>query len=144
MAATHSPQASERSGGLPPSAEKRAPLDDAVKKAFDFAADLTRQLITLATGLVGLALTVGKDHLKTAIALHGPLVIGTLATFLVSILFGVLTLMALTGVLDQDPARPPLPISIRCPSVRVYSAMQAVLFLCALGLMVTCMIVTTR
>jgi hypothetical protein len=120
------------------------PLDEAVKKAFDFAADLSKQLITLATGIVGLALTVGKDHLREAFTEHRALVIGSLAIFLASVLFGVLTLMALTGVLDQDPARKAHPISIRCPSVRIYSAMQAVLFLGAMALMVTCVIVTTR
>lgn len=40
-----------------------ADVDDQLKKAFDFAADLAKQLITLATGIITITITFAKDFL---------------------------------------------------------------------------------
>jgi hypothetical protein len=68
--------------------------DEREKKVFDFAADLTKQLITLSTGIVTLTLLLSKDVV-------GPRLLAVLAWafFLLSTLFGLWALMALTGTL---------------------------------------------
>jgi len=68
--------------------------DDREKKAFDFTADLTKQLITLSTGIVTLTLLLSKD-------LGGPKLLAAFAwsCFLISTLCGLWALMALTGTL---------------------------------------------
>jgi hypothetical protein len=111
-------------------------MEEAVKKAFDFAADLTKQLITLATAIIGLTVTLGKDVLQKTPPNSRPWAIASWTAFLFSIACGILTLMALTGTLDQDPKRPPVPVSIRCSSVKTYSGLQAISFLAALILTV--------
>lgn len=76
-----------------------AQLDPAIEKAFDFAQEATKQLIALATGVIALTITFLTDVLKT----EGSA--GFLQTawvlYLVSIVFGVLTLLMLTGNLER-------------------------------------------
>jgi hypothetical protein len=69
-------------------------MEERSKKAFDFAADLTKQLITLSTGIVTITLLFSKD-------LAGPRELAVLAWvfYLLSTLFGLWALMALTGTL---------------------------------------------
>jgi hypothetical protein len=63
-------------------------------KAFDFVADLTKQLITLSTGIVTITLLLSKDF-------TGPRIPALLAWtfYLLSTLCGLWALMALTGTL---------------------------------------------
>jgi hypothetical protein len=56
-------------------------MDERVKKAFDFAADLAKQLITLATGLIALTITFSKDFIQHAPAASQDM--GTLGMVLV-------------------------------------------------------------
>ena len=69
-------------------------MNDRQKKAFDFASDLTKQLITLSTGIVTVTLLFSKDLL-------GPkwLAVAAWAFYLFSTVFGLWALMALTGTL---------------------------------------------
>lgn len=43
-----------------------ADIDERTKKAFDFYADSTKQLITLSTAIIALMITFAKDILKPA------------------------------------------------------------------------------
>lgn len=122
------------------------PLDERIKKAFDFYADATKQLITLSTGIIALMITFAKEILKT---LSGPAKIPLMAAlivYLVSILFGSGTLLNLTGQLEpynkekvpEDEWTPetwPRP-SIHDSRVNRYSKLQIVLFLFATSLIV--------
>ncbi|MGA3295415.1 MAG: hypothetical protein ABSE45_15715 [Candidatus Acidiferrales bacterium] len=69
-------------------------MNERQKKAFDFAADLTKQLITLSTGIVTITLLLSKDF-------FGPrlLAVAAWAFYLFSTVFGLWALMALTGTL---------------------------------------------
>lgn len=71
-------------------------------KSFDFAQDLTKQLITLATAIIGLEITFAKD-LVTNITdgLLQILLGGSWVLFLFSIVAGIFTLMSLTGTLNN-------------------------------------------
>lgn len=70
------------------------------KKAFDFASDLTKQLITLSTGIVTLSVTFSKDIIGEVDDSKSYILFTSWIAFILSLLFGVLTLMALTGNLD--------------------------------------------
>jgi hypothetical protein len=70
------------------------------KKAFDFAADTTKQLITISTAIITLTVTFSKDILGSSINSPKTLLICTWAVFILSIICGVLTLMTLTGTLQ--------------------------------------------
>ena len=121
-------------------------LHERLKKAFDFYADATKQLITLSTGIIALMITFAKEILKT---LTGPAKIPLMAAlilYVISICFGLGTLLNLTGQLEpyndqkvpQEEWRPenwPRP-SIHDSRVNIYSKLQVVLFIFATSLIV--------
>ena len=69
-------------------------MDEREKKAFDFAADLTKQLITLSTGIVTITLLFSKDFVGSRL-----LAVGAWIFYLLSTIFGLWALTALTGTL---------------------------------------------
>jgi hypothetical protein len=71
-------------------------------KAFDFAMELAKQLISLSIGILGVSITFTKDFFKYVPKwVKYILTISWIAYFL-SITFGILHIMALTGSLSQD------------------------------------------
>jgi hypothetical protein len=109
-------------------------LDERSKKAFDFAQETTKQLISLATGVIALTITFSKD-------LAGGLSPGTKGylaaawfAYLFSVLCGVWTLMAMTGTLEPT-GKSALPPSIRGSNVTIPSMLQ--IFSFALGVICT-------
>lgn len=71
-----------------------------VQKAFDFAADTTKQLITLATGIIALTITFSKDIIGASELSNSALIFWSWGLFIFSIFCGIWTLMALTGNLQ--------------------------------------------
>jgi hypothetical protein len=116
-------------------------FDDRAKKSFDLAGDVTKQLITLCTGIIGLTVTFAKDILPRDPGHGGPpgwarLVLATCwILYLLSILFGLLTLLALTSEID-DPADGKGP-SIWAGKVRATSCIQISLFFLGTLLIIT-------
>jgi hypothetical protein len=70
------------------------------QKAFDFAADTTKQLITLATGIIALAITFSKDIIGASELSNSELIFWSWGLFIFSIFCGIWTLLALTGNLQ--------------------------------------------
>jgi hypothetical protein len=89
------------------------------KKSFDFAADTTKQLITLATAIIALSVTFAKDIVGVSSDYPKVLLAWTWSIFIASLFFGIFALMALTGSLqpisdekkksDTNEARSPTP-----------------------------------
>src|ERR1044071_2087514 len=77
-------------------------IDDAVKKAFDFAADTTKQLITLSSGIIVITVTFQKDVFKDLPNEAKVILYISWLLYFLSILFGILTMMALTGTLEKN------------------------------------------
>jgi hypothetical protein len=100
------------------------------QKSFDFAADVCKQIITLSTAVTALTITFFKDFAQDAGGASRDLMAASWFCYFVSIVFGILTLMALTGSLGalQQP-------KITGSNVRVPAAVQIVLF--AVGLLLT-------
>jgi hypothetical protein len=83
-------------------------FDERQKKAFDFVSDYTKQLITLATGIITFMVTFLGPELKSDSWWLKTLLVVSWGWFTLSICFGILRLMALTGNLDPvDPERRP-------------------------------------
>lgn len=82
-------------------------MDKNTEKAFDFAQDVTKQLIALATGVIALTITFLTDVAKTAPSGAEIFLQAAWVMYLVSIAFGVLTLMALTGQLARPEGEAP-------------------------------------
>jgi hypothetical protein len=106
------------------------------EKAFEFAAELCKQLITLSTALIGLTITFWKDVVGTNQVHAKWLAYWSWYAFLASALFGIWMLMALTGVLEPTNAAKRGPPSIRGLNVVLPSALQILSFLAGLALLV--------
>lgn len=122
-------------------------LEETQKKAFDFAVDLTKQLITLSTAIITLTVTFSKDIIGGIVnSTNRYLLLFSWIFFIISILLGLLTLMALTGNLDPIPKRkkkkdgtveitkPDPVVTITTPNVTGTAQWQVWTFLIALGL----------
>lgn len=134
-------------------------MEEKVKKAFDFASDSTKQLITLSTAILTLTITFGKDVLQKVDASTKDNLTYAWIVYLVSIFFGIMTLLALTGTLDPikrkkkkqgstysgeaidqtvaaSAAQVEPVATIQGANVRLLSFLQIVSFLVATGLIV--------
>jgi hypothetical protein len=78
-----------------------AEMDKTVEKGFDFAQEATKQLIALATGVIALTITFLTDVTKTASAGSAGFLQAAWVFYLVSIVFGILTLLMLAGNLER-------------------------------------------
>ena len=95
-----------------------------MNKAFDYAVELTKQLITLATAIITAVVTLfDKAHVDAKLGGYG--IKTALIIYLVSVIFGIFTLMALIGNAAGNATSP------YTPNLRFFSGVQIVLFLLA-------------
>jgi hypothetical protein len=110
-------------------------MEEQLKKSFDFAADLVKQLISLSTGIIALTITFSKDFLQSGSAPSAKdLAMVAWCIFVLSILCGIWALMAMTGTLDQKPGGKPVPVTIRGPNIVIPSALQIFFFIGGLAM----------
>jgi len=109
-------------------------MDDQTKASFERAADTSKQLIALATGLIAIEITFAKGVMGSVDGVSKLLVGGSWIFFLLSVFAGVWTQLALTGSLGQKTA--PTAESIFANSIRRPALAQILLFLVALVLTV--------
>jgi hypothetical protein len=103
------------------------------KSAFDYASEATKQLITLATGVIAVSITFSKDIIGNTTA-HRGVLIGSWIAYIVSIVAGVWALLALTGELQpRSGTKTP---SIRGKNVTWPAIIQIILFLGATAALV--------
>lgn len=101
---------------------------DPQEKAFDFASDTTKQLLTLSTAILALTITFLKDVLGGSASTSDKVLLAiSWALFLVSIGAGLVTMMALTAELEPKTGTPNP--SIRGRDVVRASIVQALTFL---------------
>ncbi len=75
-------------------------MEDQLKLAFQFAADLSNHLVTLSTAVLGLSVTFSKEVVSRSFRKSVAwLLVVSWSLYLFSIACGVLSLMALTGSL---------------------------------------------
>ena len=110
----------------------KSDLTDAEKTAFEAARDSTKQLLSLATGVIALTITFSKDYIGSGVPGRW-LALSSWGLFLLSAFFGLWTLNALTG--NAGAVRPKSWLSIRSPNVTIPAGMQVLTFL--LGLVMT-------
>jgi hypothetical protein len=99
--------------------------DDDRGKAFDFAQETTKQLLTLSTGVIALTITFLKDVASEAPAGARDFLHVGWALFFVSIIAGVGVLMTLTGNLASATT------TVYTTNIRIFAAVQVLAFLAA-------------
>jgi hypothetical protein len=95
--------------------------------SFEFAKEMTTQMITLSTAVIGVSATFAKDIAPGITRGKRICLYLSWAAFLVSILMGIITLGSLTGVLAKTT--PIKPDSVYDESIRLKSVAQALFFL---------------
>jgi hypothetical protein len=110
-------------------------MNDQTKLAFEFASELSKQLITLSTGILALTITFTKDIVGVA-GKPIRLLLFSWVLYLVSIFFGIWSLMALTGSLAPleiiDPKlEPAIDFNVRLPS-----SLQVITFIFSTALII--------
>lgn len=98
-----------------------------IGKAFQFAQETTKQFITLATAIVAFTVTFLKEIAGVDAGRAVYVVEVAWFFYLASILFGMVTLMALAGNLERGPGTP----SIYRRNVAVPSILQVATFFVA-------------
>lgn len=111
-------------------------MDDRTAKAFDFAADTVKQILALSAGIIALTVTFSQGILKNHNSCVEHLLIWAWGCYLASILFGVLTLMALTSAVSS--ATEPTPTTLYDNRLRVWAVFLILTFFAALVLTVIC------
>jgi hypothetical protein len=101
-------------------------LSEQRKAAFDYASDSTKQLITLATGIIAVSITFSTDVIGNTTA-HRWALVAAWIVYVVSIVFGVWALLALTGTLELESGD---------ETVAPSTAVQIIAFVTATGLLV--------
>lgn len=108
-------------------------------KSFDFAADITKQLIALSTAIISLCVAFTDNIFSSNAAnAHSITLIVSLSLFVISIIFGVVTLMAMADHLGNPNKKQAETESsenksvIYSGNVRLFSSIQMIMFLCAM------------
>ena len=100
-----------------------------IKLAFEFASDLSKQLITLSTGIIVITITFTKDILIMFPQSRWKILGGAWTIYFISVIFGILHLMALTGALEQAKTEIP-------QSAHLYNGIQFITFMIATALVI--------
>lgn len=105
-------------------------MDPQTQLAFQFANDLSKQLITLSTGILALSITFTKNLFsEVPVGCRRPLMIAWVC-YLLAIVFGVWHMMALTGLLAPASGTCETVLSIG-GNARFPAALQILAFLTA-------------
>lgn len=99
---------------------------DNSEKAFDFALTMTKQVVTLSTGILALMITFLSDIVSDVGLITRIILLLSWSLFLVSVGFGVFTMMALTG--NLDPKNWEENFSLYGSSIQTYSKIQMTTF----------------
>jgi len=108
-------------------------MDEQRKAAFDYASDTTKQLITLATAIVGVSITFATDIVSNTTA-HREILIIAWSVYVASIVLGVWSLLSMTG--ELEPKSGSATPSIRRANVVLPAILQILAFLIATVLLV--------
>ncbi len=101
--------------------------------SFQFAKETVTQLITLATGVIGISVTFAKDVRERSKPGDRALLFRSWIALLLSIVFGIWTLSALTGSLAHDDVSTD---AIYRFNVALPSALQIIVFLIGIGILI--------
>ncbi len=93
-------------------------MEPRTEKSFEFAIDVTRQLLTLSAAILALTVTIARD-----IETGDPyLLVGAWGAFLASMVFGVFTMFALMA--ELRPTEGETPPSVGTGRVRTPAVLQ--------------------
>lgn len=102
-------------------------MNEQTKFAFEFARDTVRQFLTLATGIITLTITFLKSFVASVSDDVRLYVLCSWGLMLLSVFFGLISLMALTGSLGKD-GRDNYRPSIRSKNITIPAAGQIISF----------------
>jgi hypothetical protein len=105
------------------------------ERAFDVVTEITKQVLTLATGIIALTITFFKDFSAHATATARGVMACSWGMYVVSIVLGFMTLMASAGLQEQAGSDGNQP-TIKARNLRLFGGAQLVSFFVAILLTV--------
>lgn len=106
-------------------------LSGTQEKAFTFAQDLIKQVISLSSGIIALTITFFKDFVGNSAPHHAKMLLAVSWLFYIgSVFFGIWALMALTGSLGDGKT------SIKDTNMRLPAKIHFGCFIVGLGITV--------
>lgn len=108
------------------------------KQSFDFARDIIKQVIALSSTIPALMITFSKDFVTNLPADVKCIAFWSWGFFLSSVFFGILSLMALTGILASKVKNNngSKKNGILKPNLRLFAGIQITLFFIGLFLVI--------
>lgn len=104
------------------------------KNGAESAAETTKQIITLATGMLGLTVTFAKEFKPANTDLSVPQSLEIAWLFYgITILFGIWTLMAITGSINKAALKDKTP-DAQTSNIQIPAVLMVLAFLVAIGL----------
>ena len=113
-------------------------MNESKKQSFEFAAEVTRHLITLSTGFIALTITFKSDFLTESAEIKTGTLIWSWSMFIASILFGLFTFQTIAATLnpgdkeDDELREHEKSISIYKRNIRFMSSLQIITFFVAI------------
>jgi hypothetical protein len=105
------------------------------KRAFDVVTEITKQVLTLAAGIIALTITFVKDFATNASPVAKDVLAWSWVVYVLSILCGFMTLMASAGIQAKAAAENSAP-TINAGNLRLLGGAQLILFMLAIILTV--------
>lgn len=105
-------------------------MEPSIQKAFEFAQETTKQVLTLASGIIAITVTFLNGKLAAYPSSTKDWLEWGWACYVASILFGVITLLTLAGNLER-PQKGEGNQSIYAVNITVPSALQLIAFFVA-------------
>jgi uncharacterized membrane protein len=105
-------------------------LDERIEKAFDYAADATKQILTLSTAVISATVLLSRDYVRALPFFTKASLVFSWFVYLFSAFCGVWTLLALTGTLERSYSRNSR-ITLYAPNIQTPLLLQIFSFLLA-------------
>jgi hypothetical protein len=105
-----------------------ASLPENVKLAFESCSKVSTELVTVATAIITVTITFAKDIFKNAVTKFRWMLVTSWGFYLLSMIAGMATLLAVTAVLEPQKPTPNYVPSIWHHNIRLFAAAQVITF----------------
>lgn len=107
-------------------------MDDYIKLSFDYAKSLSELIITLSISIIGIMITFREKLIQNLTLISKIILAITWFLYFLSIIFSMLTIMCMTGVIDQLREKS----SVNSQNIIITSKLMFISFIIATALVI--------
>jgi|ERR1051325_6470573 hypothetical protein len=108
---------------------------DLLEKSFEYAAETTKQVLTLSSGIIAVTVTFTHDITEPG-SRATPLIAGAWLCFAIALFLGVLSFMAMTGLISRAVRYKTQP-DLYARNLRIFASLQIAVFAIGIAMTVT-------